>query len=153
MKVYIFEGISAFLNLNNRMNINMADQAKYDNFCTQFRDSLLQEATGDPGDPNNWFGRLLRFRAGREYQMVNFFGKTYTESQFRDKLQNDEIKINVFEFTSPINYTDDLDNSMLATASVEAHIEATVDGDHHSGDFNITHKIRKAWQSYETTFE
>lgn len=130
----------------------MSDLTQYDNFCTQFRDSLLQEATGSLGEPNNWFGRLLRYRSGQEYQIIDFFGETYTEAVFRQKLQDDEIKITVFNFTSPISYTDDPNDPLLATATVSAHIEATVDGKSVSGDFNITHKIKKAWQAYETTF-
>lgn len=133
----------------------MPDYPEYDNFCTQFKDSLLKEATVDPEDPNgnNWFGRLLRYRGGREYQMINFFGKTYTESEFRNKLLKDEIKVNVFEFTSPVQYTPSTTDPTLATATVQIHIEAMVDGENQSGDFTVTHKIRKAWQAYETRFE
>ncbi len=131
----------------------MADHKEYDNFCTQFRDSLLNEVTEPVESPADWFGRLLRYRGSQPYQMINFFGETYTERQFRDKLQKDEIKINAFEFTSPVSYTDDAKNAMLAIATVKAHVEAVVDGNKQSGDFSITHKIKKAWQAYETTFE
>lgn len=129
----------------------MADQAEFDYFCTQFRDSLIKEAEAPEGDQNDWFGRLLRYRNGQPYQMINFFGKNYTEREFRDKLQNDEIKITAFDYTSPISYANDAADSRLATATVTAHIEAIVDGANQSGDFTFTHKIKKAWQAYETS--
>ena len=141
------------LNYQTGETLNMADQAEFDYFCTQFRDSLIKEADAPEGDPNDWFGRLLRFRNGQPYRMVNFFGKNYTEREFRDKLQKDEIKVKAFDFTSPIKYTIDSDNPMFAVAVVSVHIEAVVDGKNQSGDFNFTHKIKRAWQAYETSIE
>ena len=131
----------------------MADESEYDNFCSQFRDSLIKEASSEPGEIPDWFGRLVRYRGGNEYQMQDFFGETYGEKEFRQKLSNDEIKINVFEYTSPIVYTASLTDPTLATAVVQVHVEATIDGVKQTGDFTVTHKIRKAWQAYETKFE
>lgn len=131
----------------------MADQAEYDNFCTQFRDSLVKEASSELGEVPDWFGRLLRYRGGKEYQMLDFFGKTYGEKEFRNKLMNDEIKIDAFEYTSPIEYEASTTDPTLATATVKVHVEATIDGVKQTGDFTVTHKIRKAWQAYETKFQ
>ena len=103
--------------------------------------------------PRKAIGRLLRFRNGQPYRIINFFGKNYAEREFRDKLQNDEIKVKAFDFTSPIKYTVDADNSLFATAIVSAHIEAVVDGENQSGDVVFTHKIKRAWQAYETSIE
>ena len=125
----------------------MSDLADYDNFATQFAKSLVKEATTDNG---NWFGRLVKYNNKDEFQLINFFGTTYTESEFRSALADDTIVITTFD-VSNINYSEDPNDSNYATVTADVHIEAAIGGVDNVGDFTITHNIRKTWQSYETT--
>jgi hypothetical protein len=127
----------------------MADLAEFDTFATQFGNSLIKE--GDTGN-GNWFGRLVRFYQGSEFQLINFFGTNYSESEFREALENDVIVVKTFDVTN-INYALDPNNSLFATATADVHIEATVDGEPKAGDFTITHSIRQTWQSYRTEIQ
>lgn len=124
----------------------MSDLAEFDTFATQFGRSLTKE--GDTGN-SNWFGRLVRFHQGEEFQLINFFGTNYSETEFRQALEDDTIVVKVFE-VSNINYSIDPNNSFFATATADVHIEATIGEEEKSGDFTITHKIKQTWQSYET---
>lgn len=124
----------------------MADLAEFDTFATQFGNSLTKEGiTGD----GNWFGRLVRFHQGSEFQFINFFGTNYSETDFRRALADDTIVVTKFD-VSNINYTSDEFNQLYATATANVHIEATIDGIEEEGDFTVTHKIKQTWQSYET---
>lgn len=124
----------------------MADLAEFDTFVTQFGRSLTKEATTGDG---NWFGRLVRFHQGDEFQLINFFGANYSESEFREALEDDIIVVKVFD-VSNINYALDPNDSLFATATADVHIEATIGKEEKAGDFNVTHKIKQTWQSYET---
>jgi hypothetical protein len=125
----------------------MSDLADYDNFATQFANSLVKEATTGNG---NWFGRLVKFNQKDEFQLINFFGTTYTESEFRAALADDTIVITVFD-VSNISYSVNQSDSNYATATADVHIEASISGFDQIGDFTITHNIRQTWQTYETT--
>jgi hypothetical protein len=124
----------------------MADLAEFDTFVTQFGRSLTKEAeTGD----DNWFGRLVRFHQSSEFQLINFFGTNYTESEFRQALEDDTIVVKNFD-VSNINYVTDPNNAFFATATADVYISATIDGEPIDGNFTVTHKIKQTWQSYET---
>lgn len=125
----------------------MSDLADYDNFATQFAKSLVKEATTGNG---NWFGRLVKYNQKTEFQLINFFGTNYTETEFRAALADDTIVITVFD-VSNISYSVDSNDSNYATVTADVHIEAVIGGIDNVGDFTITHNIRKTWQSYETT--
>lgn len=125
----------------------MPDGPDYDYFATQFATSIVNESGGNRS--NYWFGRMLRFIGSTEYVMKNFFGKNYTESQFREKYQNGEITIDVFDISN-VSYAVDPNDATLATATMDVHIEGTVDGAKKKGNFTIAHKIKQGWQAYES---
>jgi hypothetical protein len=127
----------------------MADLAEFDTFATQFGKSLIKEA--DTGD-SNWFGRLVRFYQGNEFQLINFFGTNYSESEFRQALENNSIVVKMFD-VSNINYVSDPNDALYATVTADVHIEATIDSEEKAGDFTVTHKIKQTWQTYETELE
>ena len=124
----------------------MSDLAEYDFFATQFANSLLKAT--ENGD-TNWFGRLTRYHQNQEFQLINFFGTNYTEDDLIKALRNNSIIIKTFD-VSGINYTPDLNDPFYATVSADVHIDANIDGIDQSGDFTITHKIKQAWQTYES---
>jgi len=124
----------------------MADLAQYDKFASQFANSLVQESTTGNG---NWFGRLVKFRQGEEFQFINFFGTSYSESVFRRALENNTIVIKKFD-VSNINYVPEASDPLYATVTADVYIEATIDAEQKSGNFTIMHKIKQTWQSYET---
>lgn len=124
----------------------MSDLAEFDTFATQFGRSLTKE--GDTGD-GNWFGRLVRFYQGDEFQLINFFGTNYSETTFRQALEDDTIVVKEFD-VSNIEYTIDPNNALFAIATADVHIEATIGEEEKAGDFTITHKIKQTWQTYET---
>ncbi len=128
----------------------MPDLPEFDYFITQFAGSLLRESgTGR----SRWFGRLLRFYNGNEFVFKNFFGNDYTETEFRDKLNNGEIKVTRFD-VSNINYVSDGSDSRFATITADVYIEAEVDDPGgppvYSGNFQIVHKLKQTYQAYET---
>jgi hypothetical protein len=125
---------------------SMSDLAEYDYFATQFGNSLKQEGTTGNG---NWFGRLVKFHQNNEFQLINFFGTNYTESEFRDALANDTVVVKDFS-VSNINYTADVNNPLYATVTADVHIEATIGLEEKQGDFTITHNLKQTWQTYET---
>ncbi len=124
----------------------MSDLAEFDTFATQFANSLIKE--GETGD-NNWFGRLVRFHQGSQFEFKNFFGSNYSESDLRAALESDEVFVKVFD-VSNINYVTDPIDPFYATVTADVHIEATINSVDNSGDFTIIHKIRQTWQTYET---
>jgi hypothetical protein len=124
----------------------MSDLAEFDTFATQFANSLEKE--GDTGD-DNWFGRLVRFHHDNQFQFKNFFGANYTESEFREALEEDVIVVKVFD-VSNIIYVVDPVNPFYATVTADVHIEAMINDQESIGDFTIIHKIKQSWQTYET---
>lgn len=124
----------------------MSDLTQYDNFATQFGNSLVQESTTGNG---NWFGRLVKFHQNNEFQLINFFGVNYSESEFREALANDTIVVTQFD-VSNIDYVADVNDSLYATVTADVYIEATINSEEKTGNFTITHNIRQTWQTYET---
>ena len=124
----------------------MSDLAEFDTFATQFAHSLEKES--DTGD-GNWFGRLVRFHHDNQFLFRNFFGSNYSESEFRQGLEDDTIVVKSFE-VSNITYVVDPINPVFATVTADVHIEAMINGEQNIGDFTIIHKIKQTWQTYET---
>lgn len=124
----------------------MADLAQYDSFATQFGNSLVQESTTGNG---NWFGRLIKFHQNQEFQLINFFGADYSESEFREALANDTIVVTRFD-VSNIDYVANVTDPLYATVTAHIYVEATINSEEKAENFTITHKIKQTWQSYET---
>ena len=124
----------------------MSDLAEFDTFATQFANSLIKE--GNTGD-SNWFGRLVRFYQGSEFKFINFFGKTYTESEFRAALENDTIVVKTYDISN-ISYVTDPNNPFFATVTADVHIEAMIEDVENIADFTIIQQIKQTWQTYET---
>lgn len=126
----------------------MPDGPANDYFATQFATAIVQESGGE-GKTTYWWGRLIRYLDTDEYVFRNFFGIDYTEKQFRAKYETGAIKINQFDISN-VEYTIDANDPDFATVTMNARIEATVDGADKVGDFKLTHKVKKGWQAYES---
>ncbi len=87
-----------------------------------------------------------------EFVFHDFFGRDYTEDQFRKGLSNSTILVSKFSMKS-VDYVLDPADPTLATATVIATIEATVNGVFNSGDYTVTHQIKQGWQTYDSTVE
>ncbi len=124
----------------------MPDGPENDFFATQFSRAIVQESGKDT---QYWFGRTLRFLDTNEFVFRNFFGTNYTESEFIGKMKKGDITVDKF-IISNIDYVIDHD-STLATVTMNVHIEASVDNVDKTGDFVLTHKVKRAWQTYEST--
>lgn len=124
----------------------MPDGPENDFFATQFSLAIVQES----GTATQyWFGRLLRYLGTEEFVFRNFFGVTYTESEFIDNMKSGNIVVEVFDISN-VNYAIDPNDSTLATVTMNVHIEATINGMSNKGDFTLTHKVKQAWQTYES---
>ncbi|MGI8638606.1 MAG: hypothetical protein ACR2MG_01420 [Pyrinomonadaceae bacterium] len=124
----------------------MPDGPENDFFATQFATSIVAESGGDT---DYWFGRMMRFLGTNEYVFSNFFDKNYTETQFREKFRNGDIRVSAFDISN-INYAINSSDPTLATVTMDVHIEAIVDGTEKNGDFTLTHKVKQGWQAYES---
>jgi hypothetical protein len=125
----------------------MPDGPENDFFATQFATAIVQESGALT---QYWFGRQLRFLGSDEFVFRNFFGTTYTETEFIDNLKSGAISVAVFDISN-INYAIDPNDSSFATVTMNVHIEATINGIDNKGDFTLTHKVKQAWQTYEST--
>lgn len=125
----------------------MPDTEQYDYFATQFATSIVNESTKPE---TYWFGRMLRYLNTDEFVFRNFFGKDYTEDEFRKAMVNGTIDVTVFNISN-INYALDPNDSTLAIVTCDVEIEAKVNGREKSGNFTLTQKIKKGWQTYEST--
>lgn len=126
----------------------MPDGPADDYFATQFATSIVQESGGE-GKTVYWWGRLIRYLDTNEYVFRNFFGIDYTEKEFRAKYETGKIKITRFDISN-VEYTVDPTDPNSAVVTMNAHIEAMVDGADKVGDFMLTHKVKKGWQAYES---
>ena len=124
----------------------MPDGPENDFFATQFSLAIVRESGGAT---QYWFGRLLRFLGTEEFVFRNFFGTTYTETEFIDNMKSGNIVVEAFDISN-VNYTIDANDSTLATVTMNVHIEATINGTDKKGDFTLTHKVKQAWQTYES---
>lgn len=124
----------------------MPDRPENDYFATQFATAIVQESGAVT---QYWFGRLLRFLGSDEYVFRNFFGTTYTESDFIGHLKSGYITVEEFDISN-INYVEDPDDPTLATATMEVHIVATINGMVNKDYFTLTHKVKQSWQTYES---
>jgi hypothetical protein len=124
----------------------MPDGPENDFFATQFSLAIVQESGAAT---QYWFGRLVRFLGNEEFIFRNFFGTTYTESEFIENMKNGVIVVNVFDISN-VNYAIDPNDPTLATVTMNVHIEAIVNRTDRRGDFTLTHKVKQAWQTYES---
>jgi hypothetical protein len=124
----------------------MPDGPENDFFATQFATAIVQESGAAT---QYWFGRLLRFRGTDEFVFRNFFGATYTESEFIENLKAGDIRVEVFNISN-VNYAIDPNDSTLATVTMDVYIEATINGADNKGSFTLTHKVKQGWQTYES---
>ena len=125
----------------------MPDTAQYDFFSQQFAISIVEES----GKAETyWFGRLLRYLDSEEFVFRNFFGVDYTEDEFRKGMSAGTIDVTLFNISN-INYTPDPGDPTMATATCDVEIEAIVNNVRKSGSFTLTHKIKRGWQTYEST--
>ncbi len=125
----------------------MPDGPENDLFATQFATAIVQESGAAT---QYWFGRMLRFLGNNEFVFRNFFGTNYTESDFISNLKSGNIIVQVFDISN-INYVIDPNDPTLATVTMAVHIEATINGVDEKDDFTLTHKVKRAWQTYEST--
>lgn len=125
----------------------MPDGPNYDYFATQFATAIVNESGGNR--TNYWFGRMLRFIGSTEYVFNNFFGTDYTETEFREKYEDGTLQVETFNISN-VSYTVDPNDPTLATATMDVHIEATIDNVNYKDDFTLTHKIKQGWQAYES---
>lgn len=125
----------------------MPDGPENDYFATQFAAALVKES-GGPSD--YWFGRMLRFLGSNEYVFRNFFGNDLTESDFRKKFMSGDITVKTFNISN-VNYTIDPNDATLATVTMNVSVDAEVDGNHQTGNFTLTHKVKQGWQAYESS--
>lgn len=127
----------------------MADGPENDFFATQFATAIAREMSA-PDQSTYWFGRMTRFLGSDEYVFRNLFGADYTEKELLAKYQRGDFLVNRFDITNVV-YTDDLANADMATVTMDVHIEAVIDGSNEIGDFTLSHKIKRGWQTYEST--
>jgi len=125
----------------------MPDGPQNDFFATQFATAIVQESGGSRNA--YWFGRMLRFLGSSEFVFRNFFGKNYTETQFREKYENGEITISRFDISN-VDYAIDATDPTLAVVTMDVDIEAQVDGTAQNGNFALEHKVKQGWQAYES---
>jgi hypothetical protein len=126
----------------------MPDGPENDFFATQFATAIVKESGGD-GRTAYWWGRMIRFLGSNEYVFRNFFGKDYTETEFRAKYESGEIKLSAFDISN-INYVIDPNDPTLATVTMDVHIEGSIEGESKTGDFTLTHQLKQGWQAYES---
>lgn len=115
-----------------------------EDYCEEFCHSIVPPffKSGD------WFGSLLAF----EYQLVNFFGKTYSQEQFRDKINDGSIMI--ISISDPgitdVNFGNDINSS--GTIKGYFIIQSMIDGALHSGTVNFEHQVKWSIQATKTIF-
>lgn len=140
-------------------SVNLTDDDRTcDNFATQFVTSLVNRSTPES---TYWHGRLIGLSdidgddQWEEYS-ITFLGSTYTEKQFREKLEKREIVITKFEIPSgtQLRYVPVSGGSAShldeRTITHPAHIEALVDGRIITGTVQLTHRIRRTYLSFNT---
>lgn len=125
----------------------MPDGPENDFFATQFATAIVRESGKQT---QYWFGRMTRFLDTNEFVFRNFFGVNYTESDFIEALKSGDIAVEKFTISN-VNYAINPNDPTLATVTMNVHIEATVKGASKTGDFTLTHKVKQAWQTYEST--
>ena len=125
----------------------MPDGPENDYFATQFATAIVKESGG--GRSTYWFGRMLRFLGSDEYVFRNFFGTDLTETQFREKYENGDIKVNRFDISNVV-YSIDPNDPTLAVVTMNVDIEAVVNGSEVGGSRVLTHRVKLGWQAYES---
>lgn len=126
----------------------MPDGPENDYFATQFAASIVKESGGG-GKTTYWFGRMLRFLGTTEYEFRNFFGRDYTETEFREKYESGDIKVTTFDISN-VNYTTDPLDATKAVVTMDVYIEAEIDTVSQNGNFSLTHKVKRGWLAYES---
>ncbi len=86
--------------MENELRDATRDEPDYDDYAWQFGRSLEDYGNG------NWYGRLIGYSKERDSDdrlkiyTITLFGKTYTEDEFREKLDNREIVFEDFQILS-----------------------------------------------------
>ena len=124
----------------------MPDGPENDYFATQFATAIVQESGALT---QYWFGRQLRFLGSNEFVFKNFFREDYTESQFIAAMKSGAISVSTFDISN-IDYDIDPNDPDMATVTMDVYIEATIDSVTKFGNFTLTHKVKRAWQTYES---